>query len=142
MTVISASNGDRTYSETKMDGASLGVNIMVGEDMYTIDHASKMVIKMSLQANAQTIASAVLEESDVDMGGFQTGTREIDGKTYDTEELIVEGASAIYCFDGDDLAYIISSFEGQEAVMKIVEATDKVDDSLFEIPEGYTMMEL
>ena len=142
MTVISASNGDRTYSETKMDGASLGVNIMVGEDMYTIDHASKMVIKMSLQANAQTIASAVLEESDVDMGGFQTGTREIDGKTYDTEELIVEGASAIYCFDGDDLAYIISSFEGQEAVMKIVEATDKVDDSLFEIPTDYTMMEL
>ena len=142
MTVISASNGDRTYSETKMDGASLGVNIMVGEDMYTIDHASKTVIKMSLQANAQTIASAVLEESDVDMGGFQTGTREIDGKTYDTEELIVEGASAIYCFDGDDLAYIISSFEGQEAVMKIVEATDKVDDSLFEIPTDYTMMEL
>jgi len=140
--VISASNGDRTYSETKMGGTSLGVNIMVGEDMYTIDHASKTVIKMSLQANAQTIAGAVLEESDVDMGGFKTGTREIDGKTYDTEELIVEGASAIYCFDGDDLAYIVSSFEGQEAVMKIVEATDKVDDSLFEIPEDYNMMEL
>ena len=142
MTVISASNGDRTYSETKMGGASLGVNIMVGEDMYTIDHASKMVIKMSLQANAQTIAGAVLEESDVDMGGFKIGTREIDGKTYDTEELIVDGASAIYCFDGDDLAYIISSFEGQEAVMKIVEATDKVDDSLFVIPEDYTVMEI
>ena len=142
ISVISASDGDRTYSETKMGGASLGVNIMVGEDMYTIDHANKMVIKMSLQANAQTIASAVLEESDVDMGGFQTGTREIDGKTYDTEELIVEGASAIYCFDGDDLAYIISSFEGQEAVMKIVEATDKVDDSLFVIPEDYTVMEI
>ena len=142
MTVISASNGDRTYSETKMDGASLGVNIMVGEDMYTIDHTSKMVIKMSLGASAQNIAGAVLEESDVDMGGFQTGTREIDGKTYDTEELIVEGASAIYCFDGDDLAYIISSFEGQEAVMKIVKTTDKVDDSLFEIPEDYTLMEL
>ena len=142
ISVISASNGDRTYSETKMGGASLGVNIMVGEDMYTIDHASKTVIKMSLQANAQTIAGEVLEESDVDMGGFKTGTREIDGKTYDTEELIVEGASAIYCFDGDDLAYIVSSFEGQEAVMKIVEATDKVDDSLFEIPEDYNMMEL
>ena len=142
ISVISASDGDRTYSETKMGGASLGVNIMVGEDMYTIDHASKMVIKMSLQANAQTIAGAVLEKSDVDMGGFKIGTREIDGKTYDTEELIVDGASAIYCFDGDDLAYIISSFEGQDAVMKIVEATDKVDDSLFEIPTDYTMMEL
>ena len=142
MSVISASNGDRTYSETKMGGASLGVSIMVGEDMYTIDHASKMVIKMSLGASAQNIAGAVLEESDVDMGTFTTGTKEIDGKTYDTEELTVEGATAIYCFDGDDLAYIISSFEGQEAVMKIVEATDKVDDSLFEIPEDYTLMEM
>lgn len=142
ISVISASNGDRTYSETKMGGASLGVNIMVGEDMYTIDHASKMVIKMSLQANAQTIAGAVLEESDVDMGTFTTGTKEIDGKIYDTEELTVEGATVIYCFDGDDLVYIISSFEGQEAVMKIVEATDKVDDSLFVIPEDYTVMEI
>ena len=142
MSMISATNGSKIYSETKMDGVSMGVSIMDGETMYTIDHASKMVIKMSLQANAQTIAGAVLEENDVDMGTFTTGTKEIDGKTYDTEELTVEGATAIYCFDGDDLAYIISSFEGQEAVMKIVEATDKVDDSLFEIPEDYTLMEM
>ena len=59
-----------------------------------------------------------------------------------SKELIVEGASAIYCFDGDDLAYMIGAFEGEEMVMKIVEATDKVDDSLFEIPTDYTMMEL
>ena len=142
MTMISATNGDKTYSETKMDGAAVSASVMDGETMYVIDHAGKMVIRMGLQADAQTIAGAVLEESDVDMGAFTTGTKEIDGKTYDTEELIVEGASAIYCFDGDDLVYIISSFEGQEAVMKIVEATDKVDDSLFEIPADYTMMEL
>ena len=142
MSVISASNGDRTYSETKMGGASLGVNIMVGEDMYTIDHTSKLVIKMSLGASAQNIAGAVLEESDVDMGTFTTGTREIDGKTYDTEEWIVEGAASIFCFDGDDLAYMIGAFEGEEMVMKIVEATDKVDESLFEIPTDYALMEM
>ena len=142
MSMISATNGDKTYSETKMDGASMGVSIMDGEDMYTIDHASKMVIKMSLGANAQTIAGAVLEESDVDMGDFKTGTREIDGKTYDTEEWIVDGAASIFCFDGDDLAYMIGVFEGEEMVMKIVEASEKVDDSLFEIPEDYTMMDM
>ena len=142
MSMISATDGDRTYSETRMGGTSMGVSIMIGEDMYTIDHASKMVIKMSLGADTQTIAGAVLEESDVDMGTFTTGTKEIDGKTYDTEELIVEGGAAIYCFDGDDLAYIISSFEGQEVVMKIVEASDKVDESLFEIPTDYALMEM
>ena len=140
ISIVTATNGDKTYSETKMGGTSMGVSIMDGEDMYTIDHTSRMVIKMSLQANVQTIAGAVLEESDVDMGDFKTGTREIGGKTYDTEELTVEGAVAVYCFDGDDLAYIISAFDGTEMTMKLVDISDKVDDSLFEIPEDYTVM--
>ena len=142
MSMISATSGDKTYSETKMGGASMGVSIMIGEDMYTIDHASKMVIKMGLQADAQTIAGTVLEESDVDMGDLKAGTREIDGKTYDTEEWIVEGTASIMCFDGDELAYMIGAFEGEEMIMKIVEVSDKVDDSLFEIPADYTMMEM
>ena len=142
MTMISATDGDRTYSETRMGGTSMGVSIMIGKDMYTIDHASKMVIKMSLGADTQTIAGAVLEESDVDMGDYKTGTREIDGKTYDTEEWIVEGASSIMCFDGDDLAYMIGAFEGEEMIMKIVEVSDDVDNSLFEIPDDYTVMEM
>jgi len=142
MTMISATSGDKTYSETKMDGVSIGVSIMLGEDMYTIDHASKMVVKMKLQADAQTIAGAVIEESDVDMGDLQTGTREIDGKTYDTEEWIIEGASSIMCFDGDALVYMIGAFEGEEMVMKIIEVSDKVDDSLFDIPDDYTLLEL
>ena len=142
MSMISATNGDKTYSETKMDGATVSASVMDGETMYVIDHTGKMVIKMGLQADAQTIAGAVLEESDVDMGTFTTGTKEIDGKTYDTEELIVEGGAAIYCFDGDDLAYIISAFEGEEMVMKVVEVSDKVDESLFEIPTDYALMEM
>ena len=142
MSMISATNGDKTYSETKMDGAAVSASVMDGETMYVIDHAGKMVIKMGLQADAQTVAGAVLEESDVDMGTFTTGTKEIDGKTYDTEELIVEGGAAIYCFDGDDLAYIISAFEGEEIVMKVVEVSDKVDESLFEIPTDYALMEM
>ena len=142
MTMISATNGDKTYSETKMDGAAVSASVMDGETMYVIDHAGKMVIRMGLQADAQTIAGAVLEESDVDMGAFTTGTKEIDGKTYDTEEWIVEGASSIMCFDGDALVYMIGAFEGEEMVMKIIEVSDKVDDSLFEIPDDYTLLEL
>lgn len=142
MSMISATNGDKTYSETRMGGAAVSASVMDGETMYVIDHAGKMVIKMGLQADAQTIAGAVLEESDVDMGDLKTGTREIDGKTYDTEEWIVDGAASIMCFDGDDLAYMIGAFEGEEMVMKIVEVSDKVDESLFEIPTDYALMEM
>ncbi|MBQ2888026.1 MAG: hypothetical protein IJE29_03770 [Firmicutes bacterium] len=142
MTVISATDGNKTYSESKLDGVSMGVSIIDGEDMYTIDHAGKMVIKMSLGTTTQTIAGAVLDEADVDMGDYKTGTREIAGQTYDTEEWIVEGAASIMCFDGDELAYIIGAFEGEEIIMKIIKASDSVDAGLFEIPADYAVMEM
>ena len=142
LTLITATSGDKSYSETIIGGVSTGVSIMDGETMYVIDHASKMVIKMGLQADAQTIAGTIVEESDVDMGELKEGTRKIDGKTYETEEWIIDGGASIMCFDGDDLVYMIGAFEGEEAVMKIIEASDKVDEKLFEIPDNYQMMEM
>ena len=142
LTMITATSGDKSYSETVIGGVSTGVSIMDGETMYVIDHASKMVIKMGLQADAQTIAGTIVEESDVDMGELKEGTRKIDGKTYETEEWIIDGGASIMCFDGDDLVYMIGAFEGEEAVMKIIEASDKVDEKLFEIPDDYQMMEM
>ncbi|MBR3705967.1 MAG: hypothetical protein IKM19_03275 [Firmicutes bacterium] len=142
LTMITATSGDKSYSETVIGGVSTGVSIMDGETMYVIDHASKMVIKMGLQADAQTIAGTIVEESDVDMGELKEGTRKIDGKTYETEEWIIDGGASIMCFDGDDLVYMIGAFEGEEAVMKIIEASDKVDEKLFEIPDNYQMMEM
>ena len=142
LTMITATSGDKSYSETIIGGVSTGVSIMDGETMYVIDHASKMVIKMGLQADAQTIAGTIVEESDVDMGELKEGTRKIDGKTYETEEWIIDGGASIMCFDGDDLVYMIGAFEGEETVMKIIEASDKVDEKSFEIPDDYQMMEM
>ena len=142
LTMITATSGDKSYSETIIGGVSTGVSIIDGETMYVIDHASKMVIKMGLQADAQTIAGTIVEESDVDMGELKEGTRKIDGKTYETEEWIIDGGASIMCFDGDDLVYMIGAVEGEEAVMKIIEASDKVDEKLFEIPDNYQMMEM
>ncbi len=138
MTVISAIKGDKVYSESIIDGVSSGTTIMDGEKMYIIDHASKMVITMALGENAMTIANTIVEEGDVDMGDLVKGTKEIDGKKYDTEEWIVDGVSNVMCFDGNDLKYIISEDSGMEMVIKVVEISNKVDDKLFEIPSGYT----
>ncbi|MBQ6897220.1 MAG: hypothetical protein IJN69_08450 [Oscillospiraceae bacterium] len=138
MTVISATKGDKVYSESIVDGVSSGVTIMDGEKMYVIDHASKMIITMALNTDAMTIANTIVEESDVDMGDLVKGTKEIDGKKYDTEEWLVEGESAVMCFDGNDLKYMISTIDGMEMVIKVVEISNKVDDKLFELPSGYT----
>ena len=68
------------------------------------------------------------------------GKREIDGKTYDTEEWSVDGAKSILCFDGDHLAYMIGEFEGKETVIQIVKTSDKIDSSLFDIPADYQVI--
>lgn len=140
MTVITATSGDKTYSESKMDGQSMGVSIMDGEYMYAIDHASKTVIKMSLQTSGQEMMDTMIEEGDVDPAAMVSGKREVDGKTYDTEEWGVDGATSILCFDGDNLAYMIGEYEGEETVLKIIKTSDKVDNSLFEIPADYQVM--
>lgn len=142
MTVISATSGDKIYSESIIDGVSSSVTVMDGETMYIIDHANKMIMKMALNADAVTIANTIVEESDVDMGELKEGTKEIDGKIYNTEEWVVDGVSAVMCFDGNDLKYMVSAYEGTEMVIKILEISDKVDDGLFELPSDYTMIEM
>lgn len=140
MTVISATSGDKTYTESKTDGQSMGVSIMDGETMYVIDHAGKTVIKMSLQASGQEIVDTMINEGDVDPAAMVSGKREVEGKTYDTEEWGVDGATSILCFDGDNLAYMIGEYEGEETVLKIIKTSDKVDNSLFEIPADYQVV--
>ena len=143
MNMISATNGTKTYSETKLNGVSSGVSIMENGVMYTIDHSSKMIIKMTTNIpDTNTVATSIIEESDVDMNNLKTGTREVEGKTYDTEEMVIEDTSVVMCFDGNDLKYIISSFGGEDYVMKILEVSDKVDDKLFEIPSDYQVLEM
>lgn len=139
-TVVSATSGSKTYTETVTDGVSSRA-IMDGEYLYAIDDANKSVYKMSLKmADPQTMMDTLLEEGDVDIANLQTGTRTIDGKTYDTETWEMEGMSSTLCFDGEELAYIIGQFEDVESVMRVVECSDKVDDSLFELPAGYEVM--
>ncbi len=142
MQMISATSGDKTYSETLIDGQSNGTSLMIGEDLYAIDHASKMVVKMSMQASAQQMVDVMLEEEDVDPASVVNGTYTVDGKTYETEEWVMEDAKTILCFDGDDLACIVGVFDGTEMVLKVLEISDKVDDSLFELPADYQVMEM
>lgn len=140
MTIVTATKGDKVYMENKMGGQSAGVTIMDGETMYIIDHASKTVIKMSSQINNQEMVETMVEEEDVDPASFKAGKREIDGKTYDTEEWSIDDAKSVLCFDGDRLAYIIGEAQGEEMVIKVLKTDNKVDDSLFVIPADYEEM--
>ncbi|MBQ3122877.1 MAG: hypothetical protein IJC14_01845 [Firmicutes bacterium] len=141
VTMISATNGEKSYSETIMDGMSVGSSIIIGEEMYTIDHNSKMVMKMDLTMTTGEMTAEIIEEEDVSMEDLIEGTRIIDGKTYETEEWVIDGGATIMCFDGNDLAYMVGVYDGMESILKVIEISSDVDDSLFEIPADYTVME-
>jgi len=89
-----------------------------------------------------TVASKVITENDVDMTQLEKGSREIDGKKYDTESWVMDGDKVTMCFDGNKLAYIISDPGTGEAVIKILDYSADVDDSLFNIPSGYTVLDM
>lgn len=141
MQMETATSGDKSFSETFVDGQSTGTSLIIGTDMYAIDHASKMIVKMSLENNTQQMVDVMLDESDFDAESMVSGTYTVDGKTYETEELIMEDGKTILCFDGKDLAYMVGIYGEDEMILKVLEVSDKVDDSLFELPEGYQVME-
>ncbi len=140
MHVITASKGDKSYTQNTVNGTSVAVSVMDGKDLYTIDHASKTVIKMTLDTTAQNMTNTLFEEKSIDPAKLIEGTREIDGVTYDTEEWVIDGAKSILCFDGDDLAYIVGVAEGEEITMRIVDISDNVNEGLFVIPSNYEII--
>ena len=140
--MVTATKGDKAYMENYLNGEATGCSIIDGKDMYVIEHSSKLIIKMALKNDLMTVASKVITENDVDMTQLEKGSREIDGKKYDTESWVMDGDKVTMCFDGNKLAYIISDPGTGEAVIKILDYSADVDDSLFNIPSGYTVLDM
>ncbi len=140
--MVTATKGDKAYMENYLNGEATGCSIIDGKDMYVIEHSSKLIIKMALQNDLMTVASKVITENDVDMTQLEKGSRTIDGKKYDTESWVMDGDKVTMCFDGNKLAYIISDPGTGEAVIKILDYSADVDDSLFNIPSGYTVLDM
>ena len=140
--MVTATKGDKAYMENYLNGEATGCSIIDGKDMYVVEHSSKLIIKMALQNDLMTVASKVITENDVDMTQLEKGSREIDGKKYDTESWVMDGDKVTMCFDGNKLAYIISDPGAGEAVIKILDYSADVDDSLFNIPSGYTVLDM
>lgn len=75
---------------------------------------------------------------------FTKGKMEVDGKEYNYEEFPQEGSEqrGRFLFEKEELRYLIS-MNGEQMGMqiKIFSLDNKVDESLFQVPEGYTITE-
>ena len=69
------------------------------------------------------------------------GTGEIRGEILPYFEYNVDNARVRYYMSGDAIKYITFTESEEELVMEILELSTNVDDSLFDIPADYTVIE-
>ena len=138
-TGIAAVSGEKRYWENKEDGFVIGLRISDGQYVYDIDNDSKQITKSTVASHTSEDLNILIKETDVDPTAVIVGTRLLFGKTYDTEQWDVNGTSMTLGFSGSKLACIITILNENEIVFYVDSYSDQVDDSLFEVPSGYTV---
>ena len=137
VTSLSVYDGGRVYTETDMDGTK-SISILMDDSQYVLDPASKTCIKMSVQTGA--MQELVGEAASDYEAALSAGEMEVNGTTCFYEEFSVGGGNVRYCFDGDELKYMITQMEGMEFTMEVLRMEKGADQSVFDIPADYSMM--
>ena len=124
-----------------MDGVE-SILILQEDAQYILDPASKIAIKMSIGAENGGLNTKEMfaEEEENYEAALSTGDMDINGKTYFYEEFIVDDYSVKYCFDGDDMKYILTEMDGTTYTMEIISMEKGADSDLFTIPADYQVM--
>ncbi len=137
--IVTATNGKKVYVNTTVEGQDVDM-IVDGQTVYTIFHDYRAYSEMPTTADINQQMFNVMSEDDVDVAKMEIGTREVDGKTYDSESWEDETGKSTLCFEGNKLVYMIAETGGETMTIKVLKASSDVNDSLFEIPEGYQKM--
>lgn len=132
-------DGDRIYTETEAGGIT-SISIIMDGAMYVLDSASKTCMKMGLEM--ASMQEMIADEASAYETAVTTGETDVKGGTYFYEEFSVEGESVKYCFDGDELKFMVMEMDGSSYIMEILRMEKGADASLFEIPSDYTVMDM
>lgn len=145
-TLTVAVKGNDVY--TDIDATSQHISVIIKDNTtYVVSHDEKMCITTegeneSLIDNDMLISKDELKE--MESQEYTTGKETIDGTEYEYEEYKDEeiGISERYYFSGSDLKYIKSIDEdGEEEIMKIIKLSSEVDEAIFNVPEGYQVID-
>jgi hypothetical protein len=110
--------------------------VMKDDKIYMIDHTNKMVTAM-----AQTQAAPAADTGSIDTAGINyVGTGNEDGLVY--EEYTTDGGTLRYYFDGKKLVKIKMTAGGVDTVMEILEMSNDVPATMFDIPSDYQMISM
>lgn len=124
-----AVSGDNTAMTSEMEGIKTTV-ITKGDKSYMVNHSEKMVMELP-QIQTENDSEEINTD---DLTYVGSGTE--DGLSY--EKYSTKDGFITYYFEGDKLVKMTVSSELQTMTMTILEMSNNVPDSLFEIPANYT----
>lgn len=133
-----AVSGDDTAMITQMQGVSMHM-IFRENKMYMVNHEEKTVMVMQTGSAQQQSSGGALPRSGFVFKG--TGTGELFGTPRPYEEYGTDGGDVRYFFDGGKLVGIESSNEGITVQMEILEMSENIPAGMFDIPDGYEVIE-
>ena len=133
--IIMARSGDKYYYE--INGSSEMIVIQKDGYMYTLDPQMKNYNKVESPVEDYAYGVLPSDMRPLRVSGYETGEEEVYGKKYIYEKYTNNSDESTYYFDGDDLVYIRYDGALKNVFFKYNLRKDKVDDELFEIPDGY-----
>ena len=131
----------KMYMEATSEGERISI-IYKDDVTYMISHSEKAYMEVPASMKEELEDADFISDEDLDViktSEFKTGKETIDGVEYDYEEFNNNGTERYY-FSGEDLKYIKQLDDDGEQTIKINKLSSEVDDSLFEIPAGYSKM--
>lgn len=136
-TIEMSKYGQKVYMDTQVPGIMSMTMIIDGEKGYMIDRPSKTYsIDTENTYNAENEAESVLDTSEDYSSFAEDGIETIDGTEYIFEKFVADDSEITYYYLPDGKLSKVKS-EGEIMDMTI-ELLDEPDESVFEIPEDYT----
>jgi hypothetical protein len=136
-------DGDK-FSMTSENEGSSSIMIMNDEFMYMLMPESMTAMMWPFDPEMEDENYEIVEEdAEIYNTVVNSGSEMIDGKNYEYEEFSVDGQGIKYYFDKDKLVYMktFSITDGMEYIIKILDYGTNFDNSVFEVPEGYTIID-
>ena len=142
------SSGNMYLKAEEQDGTEKLTLLVLDGKAYQLDSARKLAICLGDEAAAykamglsETVVAKSLSAGSAT--GFAEAKKTVHGKTYDAEVfgMTLDGkpVEMTYCYDGGALRYLITRVGGKQASLEYLSVSDKVDESLLKMPEGYTV---
>lgn len=138
-TLTMATKNGVNYNKTE-NSENTEVQIYKDAKVYRVYDANKAYMVYDDTEN-DCFRVETLKSTGINKDNFKSGKNTVEGKEYYYEEFSAENGQDRYYFDGEELKYIEFIQDGTSTFIKIESAKNSADDSLFEIPSDYELVE-